>query len=170
MISPSTALREAFIAQLRAANVDGAAAEREATRRYGPAGSGAAIPTVDARALEKQIEHACDVLMQKLGFDVLRFSHPGKTMQTEGISDRRYMRRARIVDSPRGGKHWQRAVCVWFEAKSATGEQRPGQALFEELVEACGEEYVCGGVDELTAWLITNKIAERVGDELRIIL
>ena len=97
--------------------------------------------------LEKQIEHEGDVLMQKRGFEVIRFSHPGKTQQTPGIPDRRYYRRPRS-DSP--------ALVVWVEYKSAHGRQRPGQRLFQELAEACGESYVLGGIEKLTDWLRSN--------------
>lgn len=110
-------------------------------------------PAADDDRLEKAIEHEGDRLMQSLGFEVVRFSHPGKTKQTPGISDRLYLRRPR---APRlGGRPNMRndSFAVWVEFKSAKGRQRPGQKLFQELVEACGQEYVCGGLAELRAWL-----------------
>ncbi len=129
-----------------------------------------AAPDVDHDALEKAIEHACDVLMQELGFEVIKFSHPGKTKQTEGIADRRYYRRPRPISRatlPDGRVIEEtRAVVLWFEAKSGSGRQRPGQKLFEELVTACGEAYVCGTDKVLVDWLVSQKIARRVGDRL----
>lgn len=163
--------RAAFVSSFREQypGADPGAIERAADRKFGP--PVVEIPAADARRLEKQIEHQCDVMMQKLGFEVIRFSHPGKTRQTPGISDRRYMRRARVVDVRdwRGVVDHQAtrpAVCVWFECKSASGQQRPGQKLFQELVEACGEHYVLGGVEELATWLVEQKIARRVGTAL----
>lgn len=123
------------------------------------------IPAIDERALEKQIEAECDRMMLKLGFEVIRFSHPGKTRQTEGISDRLFLRRSRIVERS-DGRYLTKPRSVWVELKSATGKQRPGQKLFQELVEACGEAYVCGGLEALVAWLVEQRIAERVGDVL----
>lgn len=101
---------------------------------------------------EKEIEAAGDRLMQERGFETIRFSHPGKTQQTPGIPDRRYYRRPRIVERP-DGQFITRAFTVWVEFKSASGSQRPGQKLFQELAEACGEAYVLGGIAELSAWL-----------------
>ena len=129
--------RAAYIASLQGAGVARSAAERMATEKFGPA------VVVDART-EKDIEHLGDVMMQKLGFEVIRFSHPGKTKQTPGIADRLYIRRPR---SPHAG------IAVWVEYKSATGRQRPGQAMFQELVTSVGQHYVLGGLDELSAWL-----------------
>lgn len=129
-----------------------------------------AAPAVDHDALEKAIEHACDVLMQELGFEVIKFSHPGKTKQTEGIADRRYYRRPRPISRatlPDGRVIEEtRAVTLWFEAKSGSGRQRPGQKLFEELVTACGESYVVGTHEVLVDWLVAHKIARRAGDRL----
>lgn len=150
--------RTAFVLQLKSAGVGAEAAEKEATRRYGPAGSGAVIPSVDAKALEKHVEHAGDVLMQKLGFEVVRFSHPGKTQQTIGIPDRRYYRRPRL-EQRADGQFLTKPLVVWVEYKSASGEPRPGQDLFREMAEACGEEIVVGGVDELARWLLAKGFA-----------
>jgi hypothetical protein len=154
--------RELFLALLKKAGVGEESAIAEADRRFGPATI--SLPDVE-RAREKEIEHAGDVLMQKLGFEVIRFSHPGKTMQTPGIADRRYYRRPRTVER-RDGQFITAAIAVWWEAKSATGEQRPGQKLFQELVTACGEQYVLGGIDELAAWLVAQKIAQLVDGAL----
>lgn len=152
--------RAAFLAAMRDQGIPLDVAEREAEQRYPTV----EIPAADARRLEKQIEHECDVMMQKLGFEVIRFSHPGKTKQTPGIADRRYYRRPNV--SPRRlGSGWT-PISVWFECKSAHGRQRPGQKLFQELVTACGEHYVIGGTEELAAWLVEQGIAPRVGTAL----
>jgi hypothetical protein len=136
-------------------------AEARVREELGLPPASAAIPAVDVNALERAIEHAGDVLMQELGFEVIRFSHPGKTMQTPGIADRRYYRRPRTVE--RGGLRFHRpAVILWWEAKSNQGEQRPGQVLFQELVEACGEYYCVGELSALVEWLVAHRIARRV--------
>lgn len=140
---------QAFYDSLIAANVAPARARSFADEKFKRTAAAADVPVVDQAALEKSIEHAGDVLMQKLGFEVIRFSHPGKTKQTEGIADRRYYHRGR-------------QLAVWWEAKSATGVQRPGQKLFQELVTACGEPYVLGTHDDLMAWLVDHRIATRV--------
>lgn len=126
-----------------------------------------ALAPIDVAALEKQVEHEGDQLMQKLGFEVIRFSRPGKTKQTPGIPDRRYYRRPRVVSQetrPDGLvlRHTTKPIVVWVEYKSATGEQRPGQKLFQELCTECGEAYVLGGLAELQTWLVERGIAEAV--------
>lgn len=101
------------------------------------------IDPIEYELDEKAIEHACDVLAQKAGARVIRFSHPGKTQQTPGIADRLYC-------FPRA------EVALWFEVKTPRGAQRPGQELFEELVTASGQHYACGGIGDLRAWLVAN--------------
>lgn len=148
----------------RAAGIDRTRAEavvRANATTLGVSAPNAAIAqqTRDMRS-EKGIEAAGDRLMQEHGFEVIRFSHPGKTRQTEGIPDRRYYRRPR---APHAGGPWTatnmraEALVVWVEYKSANGHQRPGQKLFQELAEACGEPYVLGGIAELSAWLAQHE-------------
>lgn len=110
----------------------------------------------DAR-LEKTIEHAGDKQMQALGFRVIRFSQPRESKQTPGIPDRKYY-------------HVERRLTLWWEAKSATGEQRPAQKDFQEVCEACGETYVLGTDQDLFAWLVEHGIAARTVGELLIAL
>lgn len=138
-----------YLEQLKRAGVGHDAAVREADAKF--RGLEFDEERFDAR-LEKHIEHDGDVMMQKAGFEVIRFSHPGKTRQTPGIPDRRYYRRPRETERP-SGRYLQPALVVWVEYKSASGKQRPGQKLFQEMCEACGEPYVRGGLDELSAWL-----------------
>ena len=133
------------------------------------AARGVPVPDVDEDALEKAIEHEGDKIMAALGFEIVRFSHPGRTKQTPGIPDRRYYRRPR---APNAGGPWSmtnkrsEARVVWWEAKSATGEQRPDQKLFQEMVEACGETYVLGTHEALIRWLTVERIAELRGGVL----
>jgi hypothetical protein len=120
-------------------------------------------------ALEKSVEHAGDRLMLALGFVVIKFSHPGRTKQTPGIPDRRYYRVPRVVGvtkMPDGRVFENRsdAHVVWWEAKSATGTQRPEQKLFQELVESCGEQYVLGGLEKLNAWLLARGVVSGFED------
>jgi hypothetical protein len=107
--------------------------------------------------LEKTIEYEGDKQMRALGFEVVRFSRPGKTKQTPGIPDRKYYHRGR-------------GFTLWWEAKSATGVQRPDQKIFQEMCEACGEIYVLGTDDDLFNWLIEHGIAARTVGELLISL
>lgn len=124
-----------------------------------------AIPDLDRKGLEKLVEQQSDVLMRELGFEVVKFSHPGKTKQTEGIADRLYVRRARVVERA-NGRHHQRGVMLWFECKSATGKQRPGQQLFGELITEADGNYVCGTHEALVAWLVAHELVVRVGNVL----
>lgn len=140
-------------------------AEAERRRKLRAAGAttfeapeSVALPEVDEDALEKEIEYEGDKIMRALGFEVVRFSHPGPTKQTPGISDRRYYRRPRLV-RVRGSNIFQPAISCWWEAKSETGRQRPDQKLFQETVEACGEAYVLGTHASLIAWLVAQRIA-----------
>lgn len=108
----------------------------------------------DDERLEKLHELEGDRQMRALGFEVVKFSHPGKTKQTPGIPDRRYYHRAR-------------RLVLWWEAKSATGRQRPDQRYFQEMCEACGEIYVLGTDRDLFAWLVEQRIAAwTIGDLL----
>lgn len=131
-------------------------AEAAARAELGITSASVVLPDVDKRALEKTIELEGDRLMQKLGFEVIKFSHPGKTKQTEGIADRRYY-------------HRRHRLAVWWEAKSATGAQRPGQRLFQELVEACGEHYVLGTHDALVTWLVHQGVAMHTAEGLAMV-
>jgi hypothetical protein len=119
---------------------------------------GVAVPEVDEDALEKIVEHEGDKLMAALGFEIVRFSHPGRTKQTPGIPDRRYYRQPRIVQRS-DGQFIMRPFALWWEAKSSTGEQRPDQKLFQEMVEACGETYLVGTHQVLLDWLARERIA-----------
>lgn len=108
----------------------------------------------DDERLEKLHELEGDKQMAALGFEIVKFSHPGKTKQTPGIPDRRYYHRAR-------------KLALWWEAKSATGRQRPDQRHFEEMCTAVGEYYVLGTDRDLFDWLVTHGIAAwTVGDLL----
>lgn len=121
----------------------------EANRRLGI--SGVATPEqleLDEDRLEKEIELNADKQLRALGFEIVKFSQPGKTKQTPGIADRRYYHRAR-------------RLAFWWEAKSATGRQRPDQRLFQELVEASGDLYVLGTDQDLFNWLVARRIAAR---------
>src|SRR4051812_46023039 len=78
------------------------AARRDANRRAGrpisfvetESRTPAEIEADDER-LEKTHELAGDKQMAALGFEVVKFSHPGRTKQTPGIPDRRYYHRTR---------------------------------------------------------------------------
>lgn len=99
---------------------------------------------------EKQVEHAGDLLMQTLGFTVIRFSQSRATMQTPGIPDRRYMRPGR--DGANLALHYRPPLRVWWEAKREAGKQSPAQRRFEMLAQSCHEDYVCDTDADLLAW------------------
>jgi hypothetical protein len=107
--------------------------------------------------LEKDEAKQCDSLMLALGWRKLSFSQPHKASQTRGISDVRWY-------PPTWNPHGHKPF--WFEAKrhrEATRTQkhtREGQSAFQQLVESCGEDYVRGGLKELSAYLRERKIAE----------
>jgi hypothetical protein len=147
--------RAAFVANLRASypgitleDAERAAARMAGEHQNGVAVSGGApLPPTDEEtaALEKSHEHEGDKLMRALGFEVVRFSHPGKTKQTPGIPDRRYYHRAR-------------RLAFWFEVKAEWGQQRPDQHVFQEMAEAVGEPYVLGTVGVLRTWLAGRRV------------
>lgn len=142
---------------MTAAELMAEAARREANRA---AGRPLAAPLPDQRTpaeleraegmLEKEIEHRADKQLAALGFEVIRFSHPGKTKQTPGIPDRRYY-------------HRELRLVLWWEAKSDTGKQRPEQRYFQELAESCGDPYVLGTEQDLYTWLVHRGYARRCG-------
>src|SRR3990170_3081657 len=76
--------------------------------------------------LEKAVQREVVKLYQTFGLEVVSFSHPWATMQTEGIADLRiYCRR--------------KSLSWWHETKRPGGKQSADQVRFQELVEACGE-------------------------------
>jgi hypothetical protein len=96
--------------------------------------------------LEDDVVDAGDRMMQSLGFTVIRLSQKRASKVTAGIPDRRYY-------------HTRRRLKVWWEAKSATGKQRPDQRQFQMLCDATNDPYVLGGIEPLRAWLVDNQVA-----------
>jgi len=85
--------------------------------------------------LERDIQRDVIELYERLGCQVVRFSQVrlgSGTRQTPGIADLR-------IYCPRLQRAW------WHETKTPTGKQSVAQALFQALVEQCGERYVLGG-------------------------
>lgn len=101
------------------------------------------------RRPEKVVEHAGDLFMQALGFEIIRFSMARATMQTPGIPDRRYY-------SPR------RKLALWWEAKAANGHQSAFQTAFQRMCEACGEIYLVGTEDVLLSFAVSRGWVERL--------
>jgi hypothetical protein len=99
-------------------------------------------PAVVTREKAEQLEVVR--LYETLGCDVVSFSQPRATMQTEGIADLK-------VYCRRNGRTW------WHEVKAADGVQSAAQSRFQQLVEACGETYVLGG------WGAAVTIVQRFG-------
>lgn len=83
---------------------------------------------------EKEEQREVWRLYTTLGCEVVWFSQPRATMQTEGIPDLKvYCRRKRLT--------W------WHECKAAGGVQSDAQIEFENMARACGEHYILGGWD-----------------------
>lgn len=97
----------------------------------------------DDERREKTIEFEGDKQLRALGFEVVKFSHPGRTKQTPGIPDRRYYHRGR-------------RLAFWWEAKAPDGRQRPDQKLFQEMCDAVGDPYVLGTDRDLFDWLVAH--------------
>jgi hypothetical protein len=87
----------------------------------------------EADRLEKEEELRIDRLYKALCLKVVRFSQPRRTMQTEGIPDRKvYVER--------------KGLTYWHEVKRPVGgKQSEAQKKFQEMAERCGETYVLGG-------------------------
>jgi hypothetical protein len=111
-------------------------------------------PVVDEAALENAIEAEGDKLMRAHGFQVVRLSQVRRSKVHPGLPDRRFYRLPRP-----DAAHTRLAYAVWWEAKSATGKQRPDQRAFQEMVEACGETYLLGTHEVLYMWLVEHRIA-----------
>jgi hypothetical protein len=167
---------DGFLEALLAAGVGRAAAERMALAKYPKV-----IVTPSEAALHQKIEDehvaAGDDLMRALGFEVVCFSQKKRAKVTPGIPDRRYYRRPRKIEllyplTTAGTQLTSLffpittipAITLWWEAKSETGEQRPDQRAFQEMVEACGEVYLLGKLEVLKQWLVDNRIATRSGE------
>lgn len=105
--------------------------------------------------LEKGEAKLCDDLMEKLGWEALKFSQPFKAAQTLGIADRRWYP---PEYNPRGHEpFWHEQKRVHEKTNKTT---KKGQAEFEQLVTTRGEDYVRGGMKELTTYLREKGIAD----------
>ena len=91
------------------------------------------------------MEHACDLMMERLGFAVVRLSQARRSNIHVGLPDRRY------YCVPR------RLAC-WFECKRVGGKQSEAQREFQLMVMACNEDYVVGQESALLAWLRDHKV------------
>ena len=71
--------------------------------------------------------------------------HQG-TRQTPGLPDLyAFLPGSRIAPSP---------VAVWIEVKAHGGARTPDQQYFAEFCEGARAPYLCGGLDEVIAWLV----------------
>lgn len=157
-----------MVGQLERRGFPRATAEAEVRSQYPDlAPESIAKSELSEEELEKAEEVEGDRVMLAIGFEAVRFSHPGRTKQTPGIADRRYYRRPRRIgratmpDVGLGERTFEfhdGGITLWWEAKSETGRQRPDQREFQEMVEACGETYVLGTHRVLFAWLVANKL------------
>lgn len=108
--------------------------------------------------LEKDERQTCIELMEGLGWRHIGFSQPHKASMTRGVSDDRFYP---PEWNPKNHKPF------WFEAKrkhdrkgSTQKHTREGQSHFRALVTSCGEDYVRGGLKELSQYLREKGIAD----------
>lgn len=93
--------------------------------------------------LEREVQRDLVELYERVGCQIVRFSQVrlgSGTRQTPGIADLR-------IYCPRKRCSW------WHETKTPSGKQSNAQAIFQQLVEACGEIYVIGGEEAAIAQL-----------------
>lgn len=129
------------VLSMRALGIPQDKAEREARKLY------PAIPTPALPRYAREAEHtaAGDRIMLSLGFAVVRLEQRRASKIHLGVPDRRYY-------------HTRRRLALWWESKSATGEQRPAQRDFQQLCDAVGDPYVLGPVSALQAWLVAHGV------------
>lgn len=101
-------------------------------------------PVPDTRR-EKAVESLGDKIMVAAGFQVVRFSQARASRQTRGISDRLYINE-------------DRALGVFWEAKTTTGKQSIHQKWFQRLMTSVGWPYLVGTEEVLLAWLRDNGV------------
>lgn len=89
---------------------------------------------------EKQEEFFCDRAARMMGFTVVKFSQPRRTMQTRGIPDRLYL-------------HTGRGVAVWAEIKSEKGKLSAHQQQLHAAMRAAGQDVVVGTANFVGAYL-----------------
>lgn len=127
--------------------------------------------TEEDTRLEKAIEHAGDLFMVSLGFEMLRFSQARATQQTPGIPDRRYYRpaisRENAPRSTRGAG--DKSYAIWWESKTARGQQSPFQRSFQHLCQSCGEVYLVGTDTVLHDWAEREGLVRRLPNGWEII-
>lgn len=86
--------------------------------------------------LEKDEQREVYRLYTSLGCEVVWFSQPRKTMQTEGIPDL-------LVFCRRKSLAW------WHETKRPKGgKQSDRQKWFQDIAQACKQHYILGGWEE----------------------
>lgn len=98
---------------------------------------------------EKQEERFADRTAEMLGYRVIRFSQPRRTMQTRGICDRIYA-------------HRQHRLLVWAELKSEKGKLSIHQQDFHETLRDCDQLVVSGTANQVGAFL-ADRVKERIG-------
>ena len=89
---------------------------------------------------EKVEQRFCDDLASQVGYEVVCFSQPRHTMQTEGIADRRY-------------RHLKKGHAFWFEVKAEDGQLTRAQYNFLVAEEMTGNAVGCGTFEDFAAML-----------------
>ncbi len=117
------------------------------------------------RVLEKTVQRDVIKNAKTFGCEVVSFSQPFGALQTRGIADLRIY-------------HRDRNQAAWFEVKTPTGKQSPGQVAFQSLVEAVGERFEAGSARslvissprqaELRLIRSGELVAEAVGERLEV--
>lgn len=103
--------------------------------------------TKPLKVMEKRVAEAVKRLYRTLGYTVVSFQQPRRTMQTPGIPDLKIY-----------GKGWT----WWFEVKAEGGKQSDHQRAFQIMAEASGERYFIGGVEEAIQALESQGLAKRL--------
>lgn len=101
---------------------------------------------------EKTEELWADKAARMMGWTVIRFSQPRKTMQTRGIPDRLYL-------------HVGRSLAVWAEIKSEKGKVSESQKALHDLLSHCGQHVVCGTANTVGEFLADCLTAERLTEK-----
>lgn len=99
------------------------------------------------RPSEKDVQQRVVRVFEAYSGVVKNLSQPRATMQSAGFGDL-------YVFLPR------QKCTVWWETKRPGGKQSPDQVSFETWCRSCNQDYGCGGVDEVVAYL--RSIGEKV--------
>lgn len=108
---------------------------------------------------ERDEQERGTALMRAIGFSVLRFSQPVRTLQTPGIPDCFYFGLA-----PSPGLGIVASASLWWEWKKPGAERTAVQIRIGDALEAADQPYGWGDYAALSARLIRLGYIRRVGE------